>query len=637
MKISHHHSADRNEFVVKRFRQLLWGMLLLSLLSIGNIFLGSSEARSTNITVVVGIITLTFFTFYMIKTGREKLARGIFLWCMAIFLTYIVWRNGGLRDSTTLSFPILIVYSALLGSFRVFISILCYMVIAVIFLGTNSVYGWYPTPLEPISLEQVFNAVLITVFAAYVAWTVNSDMNTTFKNLSRENKKVIKSHEMIQLMAEQDPLTGLLNRHACELHYKKVLSQLSNTNERIILFFVDLDNFKNLNDSFGHKAGDELLVAISNGLKKLLLPNDAACRIGGDEFVVIIKRDNIFDIDQLANAIMKVITTPYDIAKTSMRMTGSIGIAISPEDGQEFDEIRQKADIAMYQSKQSGKNTFSYYSAHLHQEAIRKTAILKGLEGALENNLLDLHIQPKVNLATGKMNSGEALLRWNRGNSYQFAPDEFIPVIESTELIHEIGQWCIEEACRICKKWHDAGFNTMTIAVNVSSVQFMRSNFNDVVFQALQDSGLEPRFLEIELTEHVLIQHNETVKNQLKSLKDLGIQLAIDDFGTGYSNLSYLINFKVDTIKLDKSFIFKVNTSPDHLAVVKAVIQMAQILNLKVVAEGVESHAVSKILVDLQCDYAQGFLWSSALPEHQFIQTVQQFNAGRTELSALAS
>jgi len=637
MKISHHHSADRNEFVVKRFRQLLWGMLLLSLLSIGNIFFGSSEARSTNITVVVGIITLTLFTFYMIKTGREQLARGIFLWCMAIFLTYIVWRNGGLRDSTTLSFPILIVYSALLGSFRVFISILCYMVIAVIFLGINSVYGWYPTPLEPISLEQVFNSVLITVFAAYVAWTVNTDMNTTLKNLSRENKKVIKSHEVIQQMAEKDSLTGLLNRHACELHYKKILSQLSDVNERVILFFVDLDNFKNLNDSFGHKAGDELLVAISNGLEKLLLPTDAACRIGGDEFVVIIKRDNTFDIDQYANAIMKVITSPYDIAKTSMRMTGSIGIAVSPEDGQEFDETRQKADIAMYQSKQSGKNTFSYYSAHLHHKAIRKKAILKGLEGAFENNLLDLYIQPKVNLATGKMNSGEALLRWNRGNPHQFAPDEFIPVIESTELIHEIGQWCIEEACRICKKWHDAGFNTMTIAVNVSSMQFMRSNFNSLVFKALQDSGLDPQFLEIELTEHVLIQHNETVKNQLKSLKDLGIQLAIDDFGTGYSNLSYLINFKVDTIKLDKSFIFEVNTSPDHLAVVKAVIQMAQILNLKVVAEGVESDSVRKILTDLKCDFAQGFLWSKALPEYQFIQTVQQFNAGRTEPSALAS
>lgn len=626
MKISHYYSAGKSEFLVKRFHQLLWGVLALSLLTIVNISLGSGEVASLTIMVLSAMVGVIMLTFYLIKVDKEDLGRTIFLWAMAIAITYISWINGGLRDSTSLSYPILVVYSALLGGFRVFLSILCFLIASVILLGANTINGWVTYPLPPLGWEQVVDGVLIVLLAAYVSWTVNTDMNTTLHHLKNENEKVVKSRETIQLMVERDSLTGLLNRPACELHYKTVLEKINIENERVILFFLDLDNFKNINDSFGHNAGDELLIAISSELKKLLLDSDVACRLGGDEFVLIIKRDDVFNIDHFATAILKVITTPYYIYDTTIRMTGSVGIAVTPDDGNEFDEVRKKADIAMYKSKQSGKNTFSYYSSHLHEETLRKNSILNGLKDALENNLLDLHIQPKVNLLTGKMESAEALMRWNRANPQDFRPDEFIPVVESTELIHELGKWCIEEACRICKRWHDAGFDTMSIAVNVSSVQFMRSNFKDSVFNALQESGLEPKFLEIELTEHVLIQHNETVKNQLTSLKDYGIQLSIDDFGTGYSNLSYLINFKVDTIKLDKSFVAKVNTSSDHFAVVKAVIQMAQILNLNVVAEGVESDAVKKILIDLKCNYAQGYLWSRALPESEFLNAVDRFN-----------
>ena len=626
MNISHYRSADKNVFIIKRFRQLLWGVLALSLLSLVNIFFGNGEARTTNLIIISAVVGIIFMTFYLMYKDKEALARGIFLWSITLSVTCIAWLNGGLRDPSILSYPIIIVYSALLGGFRVFISILCFLVLSVVLLGANTIYGWDPHPIPPLGWEQIFDVVLITFLAAYVAWTVNTDMNTTLDNLNSENEKVVKSRETIQLLVERDALTGLHNRPACELHYKTALEKLNTNNERLILFFLDLDNFKNINDSFGHNAGDELLISISTELQKLLESSDIACRLGGDEFVLVIKRDDLFDIDHFANDILKVITTPYYIYDTTIRMTGSVGIAVTPDDGTEFDDIRKKADIAMYKSKQLGKNTFSYYSTHLHEETLRKTSILNGMKDALENNLLDLHIQPKVNLTTGKIESAEALMRWSRGNPLNFKPDEFIPVIESTEMIHEIGKWSIEEACRICRKWHDAGFTNMSIAVNVSSVQFMRSNFNKLVFNALQESNLAPQFLEIELTEHVLIQHNETIKNQLKSLKDHGIQLSIDDFGTGYSNLSYLINFKVDTIKLDKSFIAQVNTSSDHLVVVKAVIQMAQILNLNVVAEGVESEAVKQILVDLKCDFAQGHLWSKALPECDFIEEVGRFN-----------
>ncbi|WP_158278792.1 putative bifunctional diguanylate cyclase/phosphodiesterase [Leucothrix arctica] len=507
-----------------------------------------------------------------------------------------------------------------------FLSILAYLIVAIIFLGANSINNWTPSPLTTLGAEQVVDIVLITILSAYVAWVINADMKVTLKRLGLENDKATASQQTIQLLLEQEPLTGLLNRNACEDYYQKLLAQIKDKDELITLLFIDLDNFKNINDSFGHNAGDELLIAISNEFKKLLLPTDVACRLGGDEFVLIIKRDKQFDINKFATSVMQVIATPYYVFETSIRMTGSVGIAIAPIDGREFDEMRKKADIAMYESKQLGKNTFSYYSKELHEEALRKTSILTGLKDAIEQESFDLHFQPKVNLSNGKVESAEALLRWSRDNPSGFMPDEFIPILESTELIHEIGKWVIDEACRVCKKWHDAGFDQLCISVNVSSVQFMRNSFKTHVFNALKKYDLAPEFLEIELTEHVLIQHNATITAQLKSLKDLGIQLSIDDFVTGYSNLSYLINFKVDTIKLDKSFILELNTSKNHFAVVKAVIQMAHILNLNVVAEGVETTAVRNILVNLKCDFAQGYLWSKAVPEKQFIDSLESFN-----------
>lgn len=627
MKISQSRSTETSVFTQKRFRQLLWAVLLLTVPSVVNIYLGESEGRFYSIMAIMGAVAVLSFNFYLIKIDKEKLARILFLWAMALSIAYVAWLNGGLRDTSILSYPILIVYSALMSGFRVFLSILCFLILSILFLGANTIYGWFPYPPPPLGWEQVVDAELITLVAAYMAWTFTLDMNTTLTNLRAENDKVVKSSETIQLMVKRDSLTGLHNRLACEAHYQALQEVLNPENERIILFFLDLDNFKNINDSFGHNAGDELLIALSNELKKLLLPSDVAGRLSGDEFVLIIRRDALFNIDDFAGDVLKAITTPYYIYDTTIKMTGSVGIVVTPDDGKAFDEVHKKADIAVYKSKQSGKNTFSYYSTHLYEDTLRKIAILNGLKDALENNLLDLHIQPKVNLSTGKMESAEALLRWNRGNPSNFGPDEFIPVIESTEMIHGIGQWCIEEACRMCRRWHDAGYDGMSIAVNVSSVQFMRGNFNTLVFNALEESHLAPQFLEIELTEHVLVQYNETVTSQLKSLKDLGVQLSIDDFGTGYSNLSYLINFKVDMIKLDKSFISKLDVSPEHLVVVKAVIQMAQILNLKVVAEGVESEAVKQILIDLGCDYAQGFLWSKALPDSQFMKAVNGFNA----------
>ena len=618
--------TEKDIFTVKRFQQLMWALLLATIFNLLNIYLGDSESKLMSFAVILTVAAIILYSFSLIKSGREDFARAIVLTALVLSIVYMAWLQGGIGDTTILSYPLLVVYAILISGVRAFLPVVSILVISIAFMGANTIYGWFPNPVRPVGWEQVFDAIMIILIAAYGAWTVNSDMYETLARLSNENDKVVKSRETIKAIVERDSLTGLYNRPACGTHYQKLLDSFESHEQQAVVLFIDLDDFKNINDSFGHNAGDELLITISAELKALIEPSDIAGRLGGDEFVLILNRDKQFDIDGFTKALLKVITTPTVINDTTVHMTGSVGIAIPDENGEGFDEILTKADIAMYKSKQLGKNIFCYYTAQLHQETLNKTAILTGLKTAVEKGLLNLHVQPKINLSTGKVESAEALLRWNRGNPNGFTPGDFIPVIESTELIHEIGKWCLEEACRICRRWHDAGFDEMSIAVNVSSVQFMRSNFTELVSQALQDSGLDARFLEIELTEHVLIQHNDIITNQLKSLKDMGIYLSIDDFGTGYSNLSYLINFKVDSIKLDRSFIAKINTSSEHFAVVKAMIQMAHILDLKVVAEGVESDCVKQALIDLKCDYGQGYLWSKAVADDQYLPVVADLN-----------
>jgi len=626
MKTPKNHTTLKSDFVIKRFNQLLLGTLALTIVSLASLLAQSNGEWTLATVIIAGMVGIILSSVILISKGKEELGRAIFLFSTAMSVVGVAWLHGGLRDSSILSFPIIIVFTAMLATRRVFFAITVFLVSAALLLGANMIYGWFPRPLPPMSWVYILDAAMILTLTAFVALTVRRDMYSTMSDLTLENEKVIESRETIQSMVERDTLTGLYNRHASELYYHKLLTSVIEQEEKIILFFLDLDNFKNINDSFGHNAGDDLLIGIANALNQLTKANDAACRLGGDEFVLIIKRPHSFDIDAFAAKTLQVITTPYEIADTDIRMTGSVGIAIAPDDGTSFDELRKKADIAMYKSKQLGKNTYSYYSAQLHEETARRHSILDGLKNAVDKQLLELHIQPKVNLTTGRIDSAEALLRWTRDNPHQFMPDDFIPVIESTEMIHDIGQWCIEEACLACKRWHDAGLKDLSIAVNVSSVQLMRNNFTSLVFNALQQSGLPAKYLEIELTENVLLKLNQSVKSQLTALKEMGVQLSIDDFGTGYSNLSYLINLKVDTIKLDKTFIEKISTSQDYHAVVKAVIHMAQILGLNVVAEGVESNAVKRILKDLNCDYAQGYLWSKALPEAAFLRTVMQLN-----------
>lgn len=622
-------NSDTN-VINKRFRQIIIFFIIglsidaITALAFSEKNVGSLQLFGVNAEFLMKISGAIAggFIFFILNKGKIQQAATAFLCLLGLVGSLTAWLSGGMQSPEMMSFPLVLIFAAIIASLRVFIGIFIYFVITIVLFELNSTYLWIvPIPNES---GMASTSLGILFVSAYAAWLLGKEMKSVFFNQKLEHQRVVESKKVIEKLADTDHLTGLYNRTAAKLRYENMQSSLDLNTESMFFYFIDLDNFKSINDIFDHNAGDQLLITIAERLKALVGDDGVAARIGGDEFIVFIKAGSTFDPAGLANEMMTAVAQPHFVLGTESEVTASIGIALITNKLLSFDSVRKKSDMAMINAKQLGKNNYHYYSDALHDEYMRNINILNGLKEALSGNLLDVYYQPKVNLATNKIDGAEALLRWNRGNSQNIRPDEFIPVIESTELIHEIGAWVVQQSCRSCRNWHKKG-HKLTVAVNVSALQLTRDSFYDTVVEALKESGLPAHYLEIELTEHFLIQENSDVRQRLNALKKLGVKLAIDDFGTGYSNMGYLTRLNVDVLKLDQSFISRIGESKDSLAVVTAIIEMAKVLDMKVVAEGVESDLDKKALLSLGCDIGQGFLWSKALPCFDLVSFLNTF------------
>ena len=618
--------------ISKRFRQILIFFIIavsidgITALLFSSQNIGAPQLYGINVEFLMKLAGAIAggFIFFILNQGKVQQAATAFLCLIALVGSLTAWPSGGMQTAEMMSFPLVLIFAAIITSFRVFIGIFIYFVINIVLFELNDTYLWIvPVPNES---GMASTALGILAVSAYAAWLLGKEMKAAFLSQKQEHQRVLESKKVIEKLVDTDQLTGLFNRTAARSRYESMQSSLDCKNESLFFYFVDIDNFKSINDVFDHHVGDQILITISRRLQGLVADEGVVARIGGDEFIVFVKAGLAFDSDYLADDIMQALAQPHLVSGTESEVTASIGITQVTNKLLSFDSVRKKSDMAMINAKQLGKNKYHYYSDALHEEYMRNINILNGLKEALSGNLLDVFYQPKINLNTNKIDGVEALLRWNRGNAQHIKPDEFIPVIESTELIHEIGAWVIEQACWSCKNWHKKG-HSITVAVNVSALQLTRDSFYDTVVEALAATGLPARYLEIELTEHFLIQENSEVRQRLNALKALGIKLAIDDFGTGYSNMGYLTRLNVDVLKLDKSFIARIGESKDSLAVVTAIIEMAKVLDMKVVAEGVESDNIKESLLSLGCDIGQGFLWSKALPCAALVNFLNVFEA----------
>jgi diguanylate cyclase (GGDEF)-like protein len=378
-----------------------------------------------------------------------------------------------------------------------------------------------------------------------------------------------------------------------------------------------------VNDSAGHDMGDDLLQEIARRLKASVRETDTVARLGGDEFVVLLQNRKAMpalieaDITALMNKLLRTIAEPVMVGTRRVRPTCSIGVSVYPQDGTEATTLLSNADAAMYRAKELGRNRFQFFTADVHDRVRNRMELESSLRLAIERHEFELHYQPQVALDTGAIVGMEALIRWRHPEKGLIAPAHFIPFAEESGLIIPIGQWVLEEACRQNKAWQDAGLPHLPVSVNMSVKQCEQEDVNEVVQRALHQSGLEPRYLELEITESVSMADPERSVPLMERLKSLGVVLAIDDFGTGFSNLSYLRRFPVDRLKIDLSFVREIATDMSSLAISEAIITLSHSLDLKVVAEGVETEEQIALLGSRDCDYIQGYYFSPPVPAKQ--------------------
>jgi diguanylate cyclase (GGDEF)-like protein/PAS domain S-box-containing protein len=435
------------------------------------------------------------------------------------------------------------------------------------------------------------------------------------------------SEEKIINMAYYDSLTNLPNRHLFKDRLKQALSSAHQYKRMVAILFLDLDNFKRVNDTLGHEMGDQLLESVSERLVNFVRRSDTIARVsenelnntvarlGGDEFTILLTEiGHIEDAAKVAQRILDLFSRPFKISSNELFVSSSIGISVYPHNGDDVDTLLKNADTAMYHAKDQGRNNFQFYTESMNVDTLERFSLENKLRTAISHEELVLYYQPQLDIRNRKIFGVEALVRWMHPEKGLLSPATFIPLAEDTGLIIPIGEWILRTACAQSKEWQKAGFEPLCVTVNISSTQVRQKNFLEIVTEALDDADLDPRSLELELTESIFMETTETTISTLKELKSLGVRISIDDFGTGYSSLSYLKRFPIDTLKIDRSFVRDITTDPDDKAIIEAIIAMSHSLQLRVVAEGVETVQQLSLLWKQESDGMQGNLFSPPLP-----------------------
>jgi diguanylate cyclase (GGDEF)-like protein/PAS domain S-box-containing protein len=443
---------------------------------------------------------------------------------------------------------------------------------------------------------------------------------TVFHDVSESRAMTLKmSH-----LAQHDYLTDLPNRLLLSDRISRAISLAKRYNRKIAVLFLDLDHLKHINDSLGHSIGDQLLQAVSRRLISAVRGSDTVSRQGGDEFVILLPEiEHAEDAAAIAEGIRSALMLPYLINGHDLHISASIGISVYPDDGVDPEALLKSADIALYEAKNQGRNNFQFFRAELNARAVERQAVEENLRRALERDEFVLNYQPKVNLSTGLITGGEALIRWHHPKRGLVFPKSFIAIAEESGLIIGIGKWVLREACTKAHQWVQSGLVFDQIAVNISATEFRSKGFLELVCTILKETGLDPSKLELELTETSLIQDVEATLEIFDTLSKMGVHLAVDDFGTGYSSLSYLHRFPIDTLKIDQSFVRDILTNDDNATIVGTVIAMGKNLKQRIVAEGIETDDQLGFLQSQDCPEGQGYYFSRPVPASQFAGLLQ--------------
>ncbi|WP_447722260.1 putative bifunctional diguanylate cyclase/phosphodiesterase [Aquipseudomonas campi] len=600
-------SLDR-DMPAQRLLQIA-NVLCVILLCIGAETVLAQDWLNTGLVALALLFTLA--GRYLNQRGRIELSVALVLSSIMVLVSVSLWFSQGLYSAALLAYPGILIVAGMVASLRMFIGLLVSMLAVVAFLTYAGLSGLQTFEPLPMGLGRLANVSSILLVCAVAVWLLSNDLRRTLQRLQQAVVQVENSEASVTHLTQHDALTNLPNRLLISDRTEQAIGQARRYQRRVALLFLDLDNFKTINDSLGHAAGDELLQEVALRLEQAVSDEDTISRQGGDEFLVALADvHDLAAVSAVATQIQQRLAQPFTLKGMQIVTSISIGIALFPEDGDDFDTLLTHADMAMYQAKAAGRNGFRFFDAQTHAANRERLSLELGLREALNRNEFVLHYQPIVDLNSGGLLAVEALIRWQHPQEGLIYPDRFIAAAEQSGLIVEIGEWVINEACRQMMVWQAAGLPRFVVSVNLSAVQFRRGNLEVLVRSALTRFGLPPGCLELELTETILLQDSDAFIGVLQRLKGLGVKLSIDDFGTGYSNLSYLQRFQVDKLKIDQSFVRQLQGNTQGQAIVTAIIQMAKSLQLLTTAEGVEDEATRQLLIGLGCVQGQGYLFA---------------------------
>ncbi|MBU9714014.1 putative bifunctional diguanylate cyclase/phosphodiesterase [Evansella tamaricis] len=465
--------------------------------------------------------------------------------------------------------------------------------------------------------------------------SMSSNLNSMFQESNETNRmlenttlQLKKSEEKLQQLAYYDNLTKLPNRTYFQEYLTTLLKEARNANGKIAVLFFDLNEFKSINDTLGHAAGDELLQRVANKFKKLETNLIKVFRLGGDEFVIVMKVEGIEEVSEFGVTIQEMFSEPFTLKTLSLYITTSVGVSLFPDNGNSVDELVKHADMAMYKSKEMGKNHIEFFNQQMQKDFKERMLLNSGLRQALQEKHFEMVYQPKINNITGEVSGFEALMRWNHPKLGNISPAKFIPLAEELGLIFQLDEWGLKEACRQNKEWQAAGVDSIPVSVNLSAKHFYYDHIVPMVTKALDESGLDPKYLKLEITESVFMKNVQAVITKIEQLKEIGVLISIDDFGIGYSSLNHLIHLPINEVKLDKNFISEINMDQKKAAIFKAIVELAKNMKLNVVAEGVETEGEMHFLKLEKCDEIQGYYYSKPLSKESFLEFIKRKNEG---------
>lgn len=609
-----------------RAKQLITVLILVVTIILINdaIFLNMGNLYEHAATLV-----LMFFFYTLLSDDTTNEVVSLLMWTLTILASYFCWKSDGLYDTAILIYPCILIGTSLLSGSTLLFCLLAYMVCSLYGLAWVTELGIIDAIIvENSSIWAKANNLALVLFFYTISLRFLTNENLKLiSRLVKENEKTQEAQEKAKNAFDLNPLTNLPNEHIFAVKTNAAIDKNANGPALIALITIDQKNLKWINSTLGYEVGNKYIQSLSKRLQILASEKASLFHLSGNEFSFLLEANGYDGISQFVQDIISINRQPILIDDNELEIQNSIGIALFPFDGKSYEILRTRSLIALSHAHSLESREFNFFEIEMESQLKKRSRLSHALKSAIENEEFELYYQPKIHLESNEIVGAEALLRWKTKTGEFIAPNDFIPIAESSGLISPIGKQVLMQACRDCKEWHSKTNQQIQVSVNISPYQFRRGNLPNIVQLALNKSDLAPRFLELEITESIVFDDTDSVKDQLHTITKRGASIAIDDFGTGYSNLSYISQFNASTLKIDMSFVLDIMDSPLNKHLVNAILQMSKSLDIDNVAEGIENKQTSLMLKELGCTYGQGFYWSKPIPQKDFIQFLINYKA----------